>query len=383
MLGVQTRRRLAIALVAAFVVISCAITFAAVHYYRPQTLEKRAEAEFSAAFPCALSLGDASVSLRDEVTFASASLSLDNREFLTAGAATVKGLPKPIEGWRPVGIELSDVKLLIDLDSPERGMGGVKALDGVLNRTGRSRASLGGPVEVVISREGKDIRYTASPADLLAGRPLHLAPVGHSAPADWALTLTSDSLTLRAPVRKTGDEVSDAVLRDAATGLLSKAENAQDGYVTATWTADYEAFDFDDAKGWRIGDAALRGIFASLPPGAATLDVTAFSVEDGEVTDLDASFEYSGKQVKSDEVSRWLALVDLPALPKETPSELESASASGTLALRKGLISLKSLPGTPGLLWTQAGAVTTKRAPDAIEIPLRDFRANLGKIKSR
>jgi len=383
MLGVQTRRRLAIALIVAFVIISCALTFAVAHYYRPQTLEKRAEAEFNSLFPCALSLGPASVSLKDEVTFASASLSLYDREFLTAGVVTVKGLPKPVEGWRPSGIELRDVKLLIDLDSPERGMDGVKALTDVLNRSGRSRLSLSGSTEVVVSRKGKDIRYTASPDDFLSGRPLRLVPVGHSAPADWALTLAPESLTLRAPVRKTGDEFSDAVLHDAAPLFLSKAENAQDGYVTATWTTDYEAFDFGDAKGWRVGDAALCEMSVPLPPGAASLNVTAFSVEDGEITDLDASFEYSGKQVKSDELSRVFTLVDLPALPAGTPPELETACACGTLSLHKGVIALKALPGTPGLLWTQAGAVITKRTPDAIEIPLKDFRANLEKLKGK
>lgn len=374
MFAVKSRRRLAAAIVIAFAVVSGTVTYIATRDYRPAALRTRAQSAFEDATGYRLTLDGGVISVNDSVTFDHATVSSSGRELLSAGAVTVTGLPKPLDRWRPLRVETTDVALGVSL-SDKAGLDAVKALAELQERADALNATMPETATVTVSYANASAEYTAKLAGLARDKTLTLEAMEGAADKDWRFAVTPDTVTLDSSADGADDRVSKVVAHDAGASVLAAVTNPGDGRFKAVWSRGMLTAEFANVDGWRLTDGAVRSLTPLPAEAEIRAALTAFTVEGGAVTDMEGTFELSCAKVPAETVAKWLDLCGMQALPKDTPAELQNVRAAGIFALHDGKISIRPAAGKPGVIWSEGKESVTVLCGGGGEVGVGDFRA--------
>ncbi|MCD6405534.1 MAG: hypothetical protein J7M19_06880 [Planctomycetes bacterium] len=396
MLHVKTRRRLAVALVAAFAVIAVAAARVTWSHYSPGAIDRQARKALGQLAGCDVSLGQAHLSTGGYVTFQKAAFLEDGRTVATADAIVISSLPRPWGDWQPGAIATGKWHASLDLGDPGKALSDCSRLVDLAHNIGKvikkdaarstflpgAEAPAAFALEIDVKCPGVPLlRYAADEDDLFEKRLLRMSPRDGAAPQGWSFTATGEQIELQAAIDAAAEPLADLVAKKAGARLFDHIEDTSGGRFTALWTKDGESVRFATAGGWELAQSAPGSLGLTVPEGHLAVRVDAFAVKDGRLEALSGSLEFATEKITSGTLSRWLGALGLDAFGESnTPDYFENVHVAADFTIEDGVLCIRASEGKPTLVWAEVDGETIPLFSGSGEIALDDFRRKAAAI---
>jgi hypothetical protein len=388
-MNIRSRRRLAAAVVVAFVVLSGAITWTATREYSPEALSERAAAAFRDATSHHVTLGEARVSVEDLVTIEGANVIEDGKSRVSAERVIIAGVPRPLSSWRPDSVRPEKVSIEMDLDDPGGRLEGVRLLAALVDRMGDIDVVAPQYLTVKVSYGGlKRVPYFAPSAIFLADKRLDIitpnevfaAPPGAAGPRPYVFTAAADAVTLSAPLDYSALPLARAVAQGSGAATLERLEGGADARFSAVWTADDATVTFT-SSGWRLRGPAAETLGPNIPQGKLDVTITSFVMRNDRFDSSDGVLEFAADKAETAAVARWLEAFGLVGLAG-APKTLENVRIAAVFRVSGDAVSIHPVPGRPALIWLDSGRDRSPLFSGSGAAPLSELRSLAGAAPS-
>ena len=386
-ISIRNRRRLAVAVIVLFALVSGTLSWVATREYSPEGLSARASAAFRDVTDHHITLGEARVSVHNLVTFEGAAVIEDGKCRVSAGRIAVTGVPRPLVPWRPEAVEPEQVTLQVDLSDPAGRLEGVKLLARLVERAGDIRVIAPEYMTVeVLYDKPEAVRYVAPSAAFLADERLDIitlpevfaAPRGAGASRPYLFTATPDAITLSAPLDSPALPLAQAVAEDSGGAMLARLDGGADARFTAVWTAEDMTVTFT-SKGWQLRGPAAEMLGPNLPRGNLSVTLTSFVIRNGRFDSSDGLLEFAADKADSAALAEWLKCFGLVGLAGQgAPRTLDNVRAAAAFRVSGDSVSIQPAPGRPALLWLDDGPEQRVLFSGSGAAPLPALRALAG-----